>query len=259
MAEAAEGKNSVQSISRLFSIIEVLAANPSGIPLQKLAGETSLAKSTAHRLVGSLIELGYAMQDSLTGQYRLTLKMFELSSGVVNEMSIVNMAKPHLDKMAREIGETVHLVIRDGGDIVYLYKAEAGTQRMASRVGMRSHLYCTGVGKAILSTLPQDEVEHIWNNSEHRAFTEHTITKLPALLEQLKLVRACGYAIDDEENELGVRCVALALPGPGGRADAAFSISSLAPQMNHERIAQLAERALITRRAILHDMGLNIR
>lgn len=254
-----EEKTGVQSISRLFSIVETLAANPSGIPLQKLANETGLAKSTAHRLLGSLIELGYAIQDSITGHYRLTLKMFELSSGVVNDMNVVNTAKPHLDRLAREIGETVHLVIRDGADIVYLYKADTGTQRMASRIGMRNHLYCTGVGKAILATLPYDEVEHIWAQSSHPALTEHTITQLSALTEQLRVVHACGYAIDDEENELGVRCVALALPGPGGRADAAFSISSLTPQMNHERIAQLAERALTTRRAILQDMGLRVR
>lgn len=256
----AEEKTGVQSIGRLFAIVETLAANPSGIPLQKLANRTGLAKSTAHRLVGSLIDLGYAAQDSITGHYRLTLKMFELASGVVNDMDVVNIAKPHIDRLARETGETVHLVIRDRADIVYLYKAEAGIQRMASRVGMRNHLYCTGVGKAILATLPYDEVEHIWEESgSHPALTQHTITTLSSLTEQLRMVRACGYAIDDEENELGIRCVAFSLPGPGGRAEAAFSISGLAPRMNHERIAALAERALVTRKAILKDMGLSVK
>ena len=101
--------------------------------------------------------------------------------------------------------------------------------RMASRVGLRSPLYCTGVGKAILATLPDDEVAEIWRHSRPQKLTGRTVASLDALAAQLADVRRSGYAIDDEENELGVRCVALAIPGPGGRAESAFSISGLAP------------------------------
>lgn len=246
----------VQSIARIFTIIEVLAAHPGGVGLQQLAAESGLAKSTAHRLLASLIQLGYAVQDSFTTHYRLTLKMFELSSGIVNDMDVMGVARPHLDRLANRTGEAVHLVIRDGADIVYIYKAEAGSMRMSSRVGMRAPIYCTGVGKAILASLGYDEVEQIWQQCSHRKLTENTITSLPRLLEQLAQVRAQGYAIDDEENELGIRCVALALPGISGKAEAAFSISSLVPHMRPERMQQLAEIALDTRTAILRDLGL---
>lgn len=249
-------KGGVQSVARIFAIIELLAAHPGGMSLQQLAAESGLAKSTAHRLLASLIQLGYAVQDSFTTHYRLTLKMFELSSGIVNDLDVMGVARPHLDRLANRSGEAVHLVIRDGADIVYIYKAEAGGMRMSSRVGMRSPMYCTGVGKAMLATLPYREVEQVWAQSRPKRLTEHTITTLPRLLEQLAQVRADGYAVDDEENELGIRCIALALPGPSGKAEAAFSISGLVPHMGPERLEQLAALALDARGAILRDLGL---
>lgn len=255
-APAGREQGGVQSVERIFGIIEVLAAHPAGVGLQKLAAEAGLAKSTTHRLLASLVQLGYARQDSVTGHYRLTLKMFELSSGIVNSMDIMGVAKLHLERLAQRTGEAVHLVIRDARDIVYIYKTESGPTRMSSRVGLRSPLYCTGVGKAILATLPQAEVEEIWRNSRPRKLTGHTITDLGALLAQLAQVRTRGYAIDDEENELGIRCVALAIPGPNGRADSAFSISGLVPYMTEERVGRIAQLALETRADILHDLGL---
>lgn len=248
-------KSGVQSVERIFQLIESLAAHPAGAGLQRLAQDTGLAKSTVHRLLASLVSLGYAAQDE-NGRYRLTLKMFELSSGIVNSMDIMDVAKVHLERLAQRTGEAVHLVIRDGQDIVYIYKTESGPMRMSSRVGLRSPLYCTGVGKAILATLPADEVAQIWQHTTPQKLTAHTIVEYDALQAQLTEVRTNGYAIDDEENELGVRCVAVAIPGVGGRADSAFSISGLAPYMTPERIRRIATLALDTRTDIMADLGL---
>ena len=248
-------KSGVQSVERIFQLIESLAAHPAGAGLQRLAQDTGLAKSTVHRLLASLVSLGYAAQDE-NGRYRLTLKMFELSSGIVNSMDIMDVAKVHLERLAQRTGEAVHLVIRDGQDIVYIYKTESGPMRMSSRVGLRSPLYCTGVGKAILATLPADEVTNIWQHTTPQKLTTHTIVEFDALQAQLAEVRTNGYAIDDEENELGVRCVAVAIPGVGGRADSAFSISGLAPYMTPERIRRIATLALDARTDIMADLGL---
>lgn len=248
-------KSGVQSVERIFQLIESLAAHPAGAGLQRLAQDTGLAKSTVHRLLASLVSLGYAAQDE-NGRYRLTLKMFELSSGIVNSMDIMDVAKVHLERLAQRTGEAVHLVIRDGQDIVYIYKTESGPMRMSSRVGLRSPLYCTGVGKAILATLPADEVLQIWQHTTPQKLTAHTIVKFEALQAQLTEVRTNGYAIDDEENELGVRCVAVAIPGVGGRADSAFSISGLAPYMTPERIRRIATLAQDARTDIMADLGL---
>ena len=195
-------KSGVQSVERIFQLIEHLAAHPTGVSLQRLAEETGLAKSTVHRLLASLVGLGYVVQDEENGHYRLTLKMFELSSGIVDSMDIMGVAKAHLERLSQRTGEAVHLVIRDGRDIVYIYKTESGPMRMSSRVGLRSPLYCTGVGKAILATLPGDELEDIWTHSNVKKLTDKTITDLEELRSQVVEVRANGYAIDDEENEL---------------------------------------------------------
>ena len=251
-------KGGVQSVERIFQLIEHLAAHPTGVSLQRLAGETELAKSTVHRLLASLVGLGYVVQDEENGHYRLTLKMFELSSGIVDSMDIMGVAKAHLERLSQRTGEAVHLVIRDGRDIVYIYKTESGPMRMSSRVGLRSPLYCTGVGKAILAGLPEQEVDEVWRHSTPKKLTGRTITDLPTLKLQLAEVRACGYAIDDEENELGIRCVAVAIPGPGGRPEGAFSISGLAPYMSDERIRRVARLALETRDDIVRDMGLPV-
>jgi len=160
----------------------------------------------------------------------------------------MDVAKAHLERLSQRTGEAVHLVIRDARDIVYIYKTESGPMRMSSRVGLRSPLYCTGVGKAILATLPPEEVEDVWNHSSLKKLTSRTVVDLTEM-------RANGYAIDDEENEMGVRCVAVAIPGPDGRAESAFSISGLAPYMTPERIRRVAALALDTRTDILADLG----
>ncbi len=247
----------VQSITRIFSLIEVLSAHPKGASLQAVSAESGLAKSTAHRLLASLISLGYAVQDSVTTHYRLTLKMFELSSGIVNNMDILSVARDHLDRLSRDAGEAVHLVVQDGADTVYIYKADAGTggMRMSSHVGLRIPMYCTGVGKAILATQSYTDAERVWKQSDIRALTPHTITDFDTFIEQLRRVRADGYAVDDEENELGIRCVALAVPGMRGRAEAAFSISGLAARMPRPRIEELARLGARTRQNILRDLG----
>ena len=170
-------KSGVQSVERIFQLIEHLAAHPTGVSLQRLAEETGLAKSTVHRLLASLVGLGYVVQDEENGHYRLTLKMFELSSGIVDSMDIMGVAKAHLERLSQRTGEAVHLVIRDGRDIVYIYKTESGPMRMSSRVGLRSPLYCTGVGKAILATLPGDELEDIWTHSNVQKLTDKTDRK----------------------------------------------------------------------------------
>ena len=248
-------KNGVQSVDRIFDLIERLAAHPAGAGLQRLADETGLAKSTVHRLLASLVARGYAAQDPQTGRYRLTLKMFELSSGIVNNMEIMEAAKLHLERLAQRTGEAVHLVVRDAGDIVYIYKTESGPMRMSSRVGMRSPMYCTGVGKAILATLPPEEVHRIWQRSALRKLTDHTVTDWAEMERQLAEVRRCGYALDDEENEWGIRCVAVAIPGEEGPAQCAFSISGQAGYMTPARVERIAALAGQARADILQDLG----
>jgi IclR family KDG regulon transcriptional repressor len=206
-------KNGVQSIERTFSIINELSQVPNGISLSKLATATALNKSTVHRLLSALIMLGYVTKDERTSRYMLTIKMFEIGSRVIDKLDINAVSKLYLEKLSIVTGEAVHLVVRDGNYIVYISKQDSGSNsvRMSSRIGLRRPMYTTAVGKSILAELPSEEVEKIWQTSIIIKYTANTITSLAELKGQLDIIRKRGYAIDDEENELGVKCVGASL------------------------------------------------
>ena len=248
---------SVQSIDRVLEILETLSTAPLGMSLSDLAAATNLHVSTTHRLVNVLTEHGYALKDSSSGKYRLTLRTFEIGSRVSSVWNLLSAAKPHLDELAAECQEAVHLVERDGMGIVYLYKAEPFQQlvRMSSHVGLRNPMYCTGVGKSILSLLPQDEAEEIWNNEEIQTFTPNTITTFPDMIREMERIRARGYAIDDEENELGVRCIAAAIRNWAGNPVAAVSISAPVSRMDEATMQRLLPSLLRTVDEISRMLG----
>ena len=219
---------SVQSIDRLLDILEALSSVPQGMLLTELSVMVGLHVSTTHRLVHMLVDRGYAVKDQETGRYRLTLRTFEIGSRVSAVWDLMSMAKPYLDELASHSQEAVHLVERDGNGVVYLYKAEPFRQlvRMGSHYGLRNPMYCTGVGKSILALLPREEVEQIWHSETITAFSPNTITELENLHRELEAIRQRGYAIDNEEHELGVRCMAMPIRNWLGAPIAAVSISA---------------------------------
>ena len=246
----------IQSVKRVFDVLETLAKYKNGASLRTISEETHLAKSTTHRMLANLINLGYIVQSNTSFQYRLTLKMFEISSNALNGMDIFSESKQFLDQLALKTGETIHLSIQNGTDCVYIYKAESTASSMASRLGARFPMFCTAMGKAILSTLPEYEVRDIWNNSTVIKHTPKTNTDLNVLLSQLNEIRTRGYAIDDEENEVGVRCIGFPLSKPGLRATAAFSLSGFTSLLNEERLASYINLSQQTQRAILCNLGI---
>lgn len=243
-----DATSSVQSLDRAFGLLEILSHYPQGAALMEVVARSGLHKSTAYRLLAALGDLGYVRKEE-DGRYRLSLKLFGLAGRVVDEMDIVSQAKPYLDRLSRETGEAVHLVVPDGIDIVYVRKVEGGQSaiRMFSRIGMRRAMYCTGVGKSLMARMEDDQVAQLWSRSKIEAYTTHTIVTLPHLLEELTVVRRCGYAIDNEENELGVRCVAAAVTDRLGQGIGAISVSAPLGRMSDERVEELA--ALVCREA----------
>lgn len=248
---------SVQSIDRTLRILETLSAAPLGMSLSDLAAATDLHISTAHRLVNVLAEHGYALKDPSSGKYRLTLRTFEIGSRVSNVWSLLSSAKPLLDELATTSQEAVHLVERDGRGIIYLYKAEPFQQlvRMASHVGLRNPMYCTGVGKSILALLPPREMREIWEEEEHHAFSPNTIVEFSKMEEELAQTRQRGYAVDNEEHEPGVRCIACAIRNWAGQPIAAVSISAPVSRMDAQSMERLLPRLLTASKEISHMMG----
>lgn len=151
----------------------------------------------------------------------------------------------------------MHLVRREGTEAVYIDKVESTVSsiRMVSRVGNRIPLYCSGVGKALLAELPDSEIEDIWNSSEIVSLTPYTVTKLPDLMERIATVRKVGYAMDDEENEEGVRCIAVSIPDYHKEPVYALSISAPVSRMTDARIAELSVDVLAFKKELEKTLG----
>ena len=182
-----KGHSPVQSIDRLFDIVEALSNAPRGMALSDLSAAVGLHTSTTHRLLAALVARGYVQKDIESGKYRLTMRLFEVGSRAVGGMNIVSLARPYLEHLAATTHEAIHLVVRDGDEVVYLYKENMGdsTVRMASFVGLRNPMYCTAVGKSILSCLPEAEVAAIWQRTVITRFTPHTIVDYADLIAEL--------------------------------------------------------------------------
>lgn len=232
----------VQSIDRILDIVEILAAHPNGISLSELAEVSELHPSTTHRLLGSLVSRGYAIKNPDTGKYRLTLRIFEVGSRVANSSNLLTVSRPILERLQHATGETVHLVVRDGSDVVYLYKESDGSVdvRMGSTIGNRSPMYCTGVGKAILATLSPEDFENTWLQSTVQQHTKTTITNIDDMSRECRKIRALGYSVDREEHENGVCCVASSVDNCFGRTVAAISISLPAFRFSQEKEKELS-------------------
>ena len=241
-----EKKHPVQSIDRVFDLMEILSAVPAGLSLSDLAAQADLHVSTTHRLLASLTQRGYVRKDSTTGKYRLTLLLFEISQRVSAVLDLLPVSEHYLEELANLSGEAVHLVERSGSEVVYLYKFEpySNPVNISSSVGRHNPMYCTGVGKSILAHLGEDEVKTIWESTDVQQFTDKTLTTLPALLADLQKARERGYAIDDEEHDLGVRCIAAPIFNWKGEPVAAISISAPTARLPEEKAKKLAPRLI---------------
>ena len=256
MAEEKGTKNPVQSAERIFQVMEMLADNGE-MGLMELSAALGLHKSTVHRLLMSLIYMGYAKQDEGTQKYMLSYKVVNMAGKIMDRMDILQIAKPYMERLSDLSGEAVHLVQREGNNILYIYKIEAkvGTIRMVSHVGMVHPMYCSGVGKAIMATLPEEEVKQIWNESIIEKKTEKTITDYTQMQDVLEEVKKNGYALDDEENEKGVRCIAACLYGHQKEVKYAFSISGPTSRMTRERVKELAVDVRKVQEELSRELG----
>lgn len=247
----------VQSLDRAFDLLELLCRSRRGMTIGALSAETGLHKSTVHRLLAAMCARGYVTRDELNSVYHAGMRLCELSGYIVENIDVVERARAPMERLGRETDEAVHLVVQDGLDIVYIHKVESvtGGIRMFSRIGTRRPLYCTGVGKAIMATWPEEEARAVFRASDVQAVTPHTIVTEEAFLREMSRVRRLGYALDNEENELGMRCIAAAIPDYRARASFALSISVSASRMSSTRLSELRFPLLGVRDEIAAMLG----
>ena len=241
--------NLVQTIERASIILDILGQSPQGISIRELSGKIKLPKGTTHRLLSSLSYFGYVRQDSNTRNYFLGFKLVELGNLLLSQLDLRKEAEPFLRDLAERTKETVHLVVLDQNEIVYIDKVETDQNpsglKMASRVGLRNPAHSCAVGKVFLADLSEKTLESFINEKGLSKRTDNTITDPAQLKEHLKLVKRQGYAIDDEENEKGIRCVAAPILNEVGKTVAAISISGPAFKITKKVIQEYLKKEVI--------------
>lgn len=217
----------VQSVDRTLCILELLSDYEDGLGITEIGQNLELHKSTVHRLLNTLIYKGYVKQNKNTSKYEITLKLFELGNKKIEKMDLVTTAKPYLKELMEKTNEVIHLAVKDDAEIVYVAKVEPlKSMTMYTTIGMSKPMYCTAMGKAMLSQMKDDEVQEIWNASNIEKYTDNTIVDFDQLKGILVKVKEEGYALDDQEVEIGIKCLGTVLKDYTGKVCGAISISS---------------------------------
>ncbi len=231
----------IQVLERAFGILGVLAENKADMSLSELAAGVRLHKSTVHRLLMVLESERFVERNAASGRYRLGSRLIELGLAAVSRLDVYEIARPHLRALVDETGETAHLGVLRGGEVISLVNVESQrTVRTPSTVGRRSPAYCTSLGKAMLAYADAAEFDEFVRHHPLKPYTRKTIASVSQLRKELRLVRERGYAIDDEEREEGLRCIGAAVRDHSGAAVAAVSIAGPAFRIRTERIPELA-------------------
>ncbi len=239
-----------RGVDRALEVIAYLGAHPSGVSLHELAGATGTPKPTLHRILRSLRDRGFAAQPEPGGDYFLGPAAVEAAFRFHSGLDLRRILRPLLLRVQQDAGQTVHLGALDGADVVYLDKLEADLGiRLSSVVGGRNPAHVTGVGKALLAAaLPGAAAVEAWveRHGPLAARTPHSVTTASGLARELDATRSRGYAIDDEESEEGLLCVATVVPLVFGAASptVAISITGLRTRMTVLGVETLGTRLL---------------
>jgi len=219
-------RGGVQSIGRAFAILEEVARNRGGIGLADLSKRVGLHNSTTFHLVKTMVSLGYIRQIKDTKRYRVGRPLFALAAGALDEMEMVSLATPVLEELSGQTGESGHFAVRMGDSVIVIARTSgAGAFQLTDRVGVVRPAHCTALGKVILASLRDDQLERFLERVELKPSTRNSITEVPALLRELAEVRRTGVAYDEGEFNLEVRCIAVPATDFTGRTIGAIGIS----------------------------------
>ncbi|MDD3141794.1 MAG: IclR family transcriptional regulator [Lachnospiraceae bacterium] len=236
-----EKDTNVRVLERAFDILEVLAMAEGSVGISELAKSTDMSKSTIYRLVSTMYERGY-VDKTIESEYTIGAKMFETVSYHINSLELQTESKPYLANLRREVDLTTHLGVLDGPYVVYVEKISLhpGT-RLYTQVGYRSPAYCSSMGKCLLACLSGEELDETLYHYEFEKFTQNTYTDKAAFKRYLHKVRKQGWAMDNEEYQIGNRCVGAPVFDYRGDAVAAISASGTIEDLSDDKLEWIVE------------------
>lgn len=249
-------ENMVKSVSRALDIINLVSIKKGGLGVTEIANQMDINKSSVYRILSTLVQYGYIEQDKETERYKLGYQFLEVSSRLLESLDLRNEAKPFLQELEKETNEVIHLVVYDRGEVVYIEKLDGNEAlRMHSKVGKRAPMHCTSVGKAILAHLPIEIVQEIIERKGLPIHTDKTITDKNVFIDELAEVKKKGYALDLQENEYGITCIAVPIFDHLGKVEAAVSISGPTIRMTDARLVELQPRVIEIGKRISARLG----
>jgi len=236
-----EAANSIQVIDRLAQLLDAIAAHDEPVSLKVLSAETGLHPSTSFRILASLTEQGF-VERSTRGNYQLGIKLMQLGSRVRTAVDIRKVALPLMEKLRDQLDETVNLTVREGDEIVYIERSLAKRMiRVEQVIGSRAPLHVTAVGKMMLGDMGEVACRSYAKRSKLPAYTVNTHTKITALWQECIASANRGYALDNEEAELGVSCIGTLVRDASGHVVAGLSVSAPIERRKQKWIAQVME------------------
>jgi DNA-binding IclR family transcriptional regulator len=239
--ERRDGEDNLKSLAKVGRVLDCFSTSRRALSLAEISAQTGLPRSTVHRLLASMREVGFIEQERERDQYRLGLRLFELGSIVLSNLELNSEGRSIVESLHRLTGRTVHLAIFDGLRAVVVQRVETGGElSLPSTFVENSPIHCTSVGKAILAYQEEEAVARVVAAGLER-FTEATITDESVLAEELRQIRARGYAVDNGEHQPGLRCVGAPIRDQGGRVFAAISISSPAWQLPEAEVEEVSK------------------
>ena len=244
------------AVERALAMLEAVAQEPEGLSNAEISRKLQIPKSSASYILRTLETQGYLNRDGSNGKYRVGLKILSLSRGALSGIDVREVALPIMRHLVEKTNLTCHLAILDGPEAVYIEKVEpTGFIRMDTWVGRRMRVHATSVGKALVAYIPQERLGKILADRAMEKRTPKTITTLPRLLKDLERVRAQGYAVDDEENNMGARCVGAPVFNQSGAIEASIGLSGTTNQVNAQTMPRILEALKDAARHVSMQLG----
>jgi DNA-binding IclR family transcriptional regulator len=244
------------AVERALAMLEAVAQEPEGLSNAEISRKLQIPKSSASYILRTLERQAYLNRDTGTGKYRVGLKILSLSRGALSGLDVREVALPIMRHLMEKTNLTCHLAILDGPDAVYIEKVEPqGFIKMDTWVGRRMRVHATSVGKALVAHIPQEKLEKILASAGMEKRTAKTITTPSRLHKELERVRVQGYAVDDEENNIGARCVGAPVFNQGGVIEASVGLSGTTNQVNAQTIPRIVEQLKDAARHISMQLG----
>jgi DNA-binding IclR family transcriptional regulator len=251
-----DGPYQLHGLERAVSVLEVLSESQAPLSLAEICRHMKLHKSTIHRSL-MVLERSGLIERTSENRFRLGLKLYELGNRAVEQVDLRARVYPFFRRLAMDVRETVHLGVLQKTSVVYLDKVEPNRRIcMTSRMGSSNPVYCTSLGKAMLAFQPDETIAKIVSSIRFTRYTPKTICSREKLFEHLETVRRRGYAIDDEEIELGVRCIGAPIFNEDRWAIAAISISGPTSRITAQNVRAIAQRVLTCCREISFSLGI---